>query len=108
MDLRRYFPHGEGVRRFPARGPVSSVGHGIPRCPGVCAWIPGLVVQLRVIPVGCAWNFLPHGRRCVGFLSGSRAPLSRRAMRQSSGRTTGVRSIFSLRGRAASFRVGMR
>ncbi|KAJ1188872.1 hypothetical protein NDU88_005629 [Pleurodeles waltl] len=86
MDLRRYFSLGEDLRCFPARGPSPSMDRGITRCRRVCAWIPRLVIRLRVIPGGCAWNFLSHGRRRVDFLSGSRAALS-------------------MRGRASKFRI---
>ncbi|KAJ1211024.1 hypothetical protein NDU88_006386 [Pleurodeles waltl] len=51
----------------------------ITRCPRVCAWILRLVIRLRFVPGGCAWNFLSHGRCRVDFPSGSRAVLSMRA-----------------------------
>ncbi|KAJ1129524.1 hypothetical protein NDU88_007892 [Pleurodeles waltl] len=66
------------MRRFQARGQSLSVGCGITRCPGVCAWILLLVFRLRVVPRGCASKFRSHGRRRVNFPSGSRVALSLR------------------------------
>ncbi|KAJ1131355.1 hypothetical protein NDU88_009692 [Pleurodeles waltl] len=77
-DFHRYFSLWEDVRHFPARGPSPSMDRGITRCPRVCAWIPRLLIRLRVVPGGCAWNFLSHGSLRADFLSGSRAALSMR------------------------------
>ncbi|KAJ1166354.1 hypothetical protein NDU88_006758 [Pleurodeles waltl] len=104
MDLRRYFSRGEVVRHFPARGQSPSVVRGITRCPGVCAWNPRLGFRFRVVPVGCAWNLLPHGRRRVDFLSevGRRCPGE--AVRRSSGCTAciALSGVFTER-RAVNF-----
>ncbi|KAJ1163727.1 hypothetical protein NDU88_004180 [Pleurodeles waltl] len=100
------FHTGKTLRRFPVCGQVSSVGRGVFRRPGVCTWNPGLVVRLRVVPVGCAWNFLPHGRRCVDFLSGSRVELSRQVRSHRRRRAdlflAGSRGVFPVR-RAVNF-----
>ncbi|KAJ1198140.1 hypothetical protein NDU88_001984 [Pleurodeles waltl] len=66
------------------------------------------------IPVGVAWKFLPHCRRCIDSRSGSQTASSqvgcasiRWALRRSSGRNAGAASIFSLQSHAVSFPFGM-
>ncbi|KAJ1143942.1 hypothetical protein NDU88_010244 [Pleurodeles waltl] len=102
---------GTALRHFLTRRLRSSSVCRVFWRPRDCAWNPGLAERSHkccVNPVGVAWNFLPHGRRCVdsSLEVGLRRPGS--AVRRSGGPCVKVPVTTQVLHRSSPCEVGLR